>query len=61
LQAVLSSTGQVINIEVLQGLGYGLDKKAVEAVKGVLFIPAEKDGHPVSQYLKFEYSFDTGR
>ncbi len=57
LSAILSSTGKVTNVEVLQGLPAGLTEKAIKAVRKVRFVPAEKDGKPVSIRVKFEYSF----
>jgi TonB family protein len=58
LRAILSASGKVTHIEVLQGLPNGLTKKAIEAAKKIKFTPAEKDGHPVSQYVVIEYNFD---
>lgn len=60
LRCVLSATGEVTDITVLKGLGNGLDEKAIEAAKSVLFMPAERDGHPVSQYAQFQFSFNAG-
>jgi TonB family protein len=60
LRCVLSGTGEVTDITVLKSLGHGLDEKAIEAAKAILFMPAEKDGHPVSQYAQFEYNFNAG-
>ena len=39
--------GKAHNIRVLQGLGYGLDENAVEAVEQWRFEPGTKDGQPV--------------
>jgi TonB family protein len=61
LQVVISPIGEVNGATILKGLGHGLDDKAIEVAKTTLFIPAEKDGHAVSQYIKLEYNFDTGR
>ncbi len=60
LRCVLSATGEVTDVTVLKGLGHGLDEKAIEAAEAVLFMPAEKDGHPVSQYAQFQYNFNAG-
>lgn len=48
LRLVASSSGEATNIRVVQGLGYGLDEKAVEAVRKWKFKPATKDGAPVA-------------
>ncbi|HEV7858504.1 MAG TPA: energy transducer TonB [Pyrinomonadaceae bacterium] len=58
LKAVFSSNGKVTNIEVMQGLPYGLTKKAMEAARKIKFVPAIKDGRPVSQYIQIEYHFN---
>jgi outer membrane biosynthesis protein TonB len=35
-----------------------LTEKAIEAAKRIQFIPAEKDGHKVSQYVVISYNFN---
>jgi TonB family protein len=57
LRAVLSSTGKVTGIVVVNGLPNGLTEKAVRAARHMLFFPAWKDGHDVSQYIVLEYNF----
>jgi TonB family protein len=57
LKAVLTSSGKVNNIEVERSLPRGLDEKAIEAARQIVFIPAMKDGKFVSQSIKIEYSF----
>jgi TonB family protein len=58
LRVVLSSTGEVKNISVFNGLPDGLTEKAIDAARRMLFFPAEKDGRPVSQYVVLEYNFN---
>jgi TonB family protein len=58
LRAVLSSSGEVTNIQVLKGLPDGLTEKAIEAVRNIKFRPAQKDGHTVSQWVTLEYNFN---
>jgi TonB family protein len=58
LRAVLSSTGRVTNIAVVNWLRDGLTEKAIQAARHILFFPAEKDGRAVSQYVVLEYSFN---
>ncbi|HKS28991.1 MAG TPA: energy transducer TonB [Pyrinomonadaceae bacterium] len=58
LKAVLSSSGKVTDIEVQKSLPRGLDKKAIEAARRIVFIPAMKDGKFVSQYVRIEYNFN---
>ena len=57
LRAVLSKTGEVTRITVIRGLPDGLTEKAIAAARNVKFRPAQKDGHPVSQWVTFEYNF----
>lgn len=57
LTAVFCSTGKVTNIEVIQGLPYGLTEKAVESTRGIKFEPAEKDGELVAQRFRRECTF----
>jgi len=59
LRAVLSSSGHVTNVKVFQGLNPRLDQSAVDSANQIKFIPAEKDGHPVSQYIQIEYIIST--
>ena len=58
LRVVLSKTGKIDTIRVVFGLPYGLTERAVEAAKGIKFIPAMKDGEPVSMFIQLEYNFN---
>lgn len=58
LKGVLSATGKVTNISVLEGLPHGLTEKAVDAFRHLSFIPAFKDDQPVSQWFTIEYKFN---
>jgi len=57
LALVVTSEGNTDLIEVKQGIGYGLDEKAVEAVHKWKFQPATKDGKPVSMEIAAEVTF----
>jgi TonB family protein len=57
LRAVFSASGEVTNVHLVSGLPDGLTEKAVEAAFGIKFLPAVKDGRPVSQYIQIEYNF----
>ena len=48
LRAVFSSGGSVTNIHAVSGLPDGLTERAIAAAKSIKFVPATKDGHPVS-------------
>jgi TonB family protein len=58
LRAVFASNGQVTNIRAVSGLPYGLTERAIAAAREIRFTPAQKDGHPVSQYIQIEYNFN---
>jgi TonB family protein len=57
LRAVFSANGEVTNVRLVSGLPDGLTERAVEAAFGIRFVPAIKDGRPVSQYIQIEYNF----
>ena len=56
LSAVLSSTGQVMNIRVIRGVPE-LNESAVDAAKQIKFEPAIKDGKPVAMKVGLEYTY----
>lgn len=57
LRAVLSSSGNVMNITSVKELPGGLTEKAIQAALHLRFIPAMKDGQFVSQDVRLEYNF----
>jgi TonB family protein len=58
LKAIFSSSGQVTNIVAVSKLPDGLTEKAIAAARQIRFVPATKDGHPVSMYMQLEYNFN---
>jgi TonB family protein len=58
LSAVFGVDGQIGEIEVTQGLPYGLTENAIEAAKKIRFNPAVKDGQPVSVRGSLEFIFN---
>ena len=58
LRCVFHASGKVTNIKVLTPLPDGLTEKAIEAAKQIKFIPAMKDGRPVSTYAVINYAFE---
>jgi TonB family protein len=58
LSVVLADDGTIKHILVLNELPYGLTEKAVEAAKKIKFVPATKDGRPVSMVVIVEYNFN---
>jgi TonB family protein len=57
LAVLVDTSGAPTNIHILSPLGCGLDAKAVQAVEGWRFRPAEKDGQPVAVQIAVEIDF----
>jgi TonB family protein len=58
LRIILGADGKVRDeMDVLEGLPYGLTEEAIKAARRIKFEPARKDGRPVSQYVTVIYSF----
>ncbi len=57
LRLTIDSVGGVSKVEVLEGLGFGLDEAAVEAAKRFTFSPAEINGVPSAVVLSFIVNF----
>lgn len=57
LEIVVRSDGRVGNVRVLQGLGAGLDQRAVEAVRQWRFTPARRLGAPVDVLVEVAVEF----
>jgi protein TonB len=57
LWLIVDDQGHPRDIRVVRGLGFGLDEKAVEAVRQWRFSPAMKDGHPVNVQISVEVGF----
>ena len=58
LKVVFGSNGTVSNIRTVSGLPYGLTERAIAAARNIKFVPATKDGHPVSMWMQLEYNFN---
>jgi TonB family protein len=58
LRAVFSAGGAVTNIHAVSGLPDGLTERAIAAAKNIRFVPATKDGRPVSMWMQLEYNFN---
>lgn len=57
LWLIVDAEGHPRDIRVVRGLGFGLDTKAIEAVKQWRFEPALKDGKPVNVQISVEVGF----
>ena len=58
LRAVLTDRGQVEGIQVVKDLTDGLTDRAEDAARQIEFVPAMKNGRPVSQRILITYNFD---
>jgi periplasmic protein TonB len=57
LWLIVDENGNPRDIRVVRGLGYGLDARAIAAVKQWRFQPAMKDGRPVNVQISVEVGF----
>ena len=57
IQVIVDATGAIQSPRVVRPLGYGLDEKAIEAVKLYRFHPAQKDGKPIPVYMTIAINF----
>jgi TonB family protein len=57
LSTVISTEGEATQIQVVSGLGHGLDEKATEALRRWRFEPGRKDGKPVAVASTVEFRF----
>lgn len=59
ISVVLSASGRVREAQVLEGLSKNQDFAALKAARRITFMPATKDGVPVSQSYVAVYRFQT--
>ncbi len=57
LEVVVLADGSVGRVQVVSGLGFGLDERAVRAVRQWRFHPAERHGAPVSVLVEVAMAF----
>ena len=57
LWLIVDSSGHPRDVRVVRGLGFGLDAKALEAVRQWKFQPSLKDGKPVDVQISVEVAF----
>lgn len=60
LRVILHKSGEVRDIQVLNGLPNGLTDEAIKLAKAIQFTPAMKNGRPVSQYAILTFPFRVG-
>lgn len=61
VSALFQNDGRIKKVKVEKGLGYGLDERAVEAVKRLGFLPAEIDGQPVDSTAQIVFGFNLNK
>jgi TonB family protein len=47
VRVMFSATGKVQVLNIVRGLGFGLDENALRAAQQIQFKPAQRDGNPV--------------
>ena len=57
LDVLFQASGTIQVLGVIQGLGYGLDTRAVEAVRKIRFKPAEREGKPINSRARVRITF----
>ncbi len=58
LQGIVRKNGRITDLQVLRGIGYGLDQKAIETITNEWrFEPGTRDGQPVDVQVNLEVSF----
>lgn len=57
LQVRFTANGRVEVLQVLSGLGHGLDEQARTVAEGIRFKPATKDGQPVDEVTVIRVTF----
>lgn len=58
LRGVFMADGTVKHIFVVNALPDGLTEEAIKAARRIKFVPATKDGKPVSMWMQLEYNFN---
>jgi TonB family protein len=61
LRLVLAADGTVKNIFPMKPLPHGLTEAAIDAARQIKFMPAVRNGQPVSQFATLSYEFKSGR
>ncbi|MDY0061784.1 MAG: TonB family protein [Myxococcota bacterium] len=57
LKILVSATGEVLRVRVLQGAGQGFDEVATKLVQEFRFRPGERAGQPVAVWIPWTYKF----
>lgn len=57
LHALFQRDGKIKDIKIERGLGFGLDQRAIEAVKRFGFLPAQVDGQDADAQVEIIFNF----
>ena len=57
LRAIFTADGQVRHVIVVRGLPDGLTERSIAAARTIKFVPATRDGKPVSMFMELRYNF----
>lgn len=58
LSVIFTESGEVSGIRPLKTLPFGLTERAIAAARQIRFMPAMRNGRPVSVYMQLEYNFN---
>jgi protein TonB len=58
VSAVLCRTGEVGDVEVIEGLPHGLSEEAIKAARRIKFEPGRKDDERVNVRVRVIYNFE---
>jgi len=57
VEVLFTASGNLRVLQVVRGLGFGLDQNAIDAAAKIRFTPARQDGHPVDTIAMVRISF----
>jgi periplasmic protein TonB len=60
VKLILNAEGEVIDAEIVKGLGFGLDEAALDAARRWAFKPATRCGKPVETSITIGMRFSLG-
>lgn len=60
LRCIFTADGAVKHFLIVRGLPAGLTEQSIGAARRIKFVPATKNGRPVSTYIQLEYHFRIG-
>ncbi|HET8781239.1 MAG TPA: TonB family protein [Pyrinomonadaceae bacterium] len=58
IKAVFAADGNVKHLLIVEALPAGLTEACIAAAKSIKFVPATRDGKPVSMWMQLEYNFN---